>query len=504
MANKDYRFNITAQNKTQQAFNQVNRSLDKTQKSMAFMKKSFVGLLGTAAIANFSRQTLQTADDLAKVSSSIGVGAEFLQRFQFAAEQSGVAAENFDKSLRFFSKSMGEAAMGTGLGLDAIQQLGVSLRDTEGNTKSIDDLFIEMMHTLDGFENATDKAGIATKLFGRAGIPMVNMLRDGHDAMLDLASVAPGVLTDEDTKRAEEFNDAMNVLARTLRGPVQSAIINTVDGGRKMFNFFEKLMDDNPNNFQQIFYGDPDNNKPKGKFERDVDNTLKIVDKRVIAFAERIKESLKTPTEKIADFREELEEAVQAGIFDKSKVEAAVAVFSESVTKGVEDTMTVVKQFEDTIEGSLEGAFTDFFDRTSEGFMNMRTLFKSVVDSIIQEVLRLAVIKPIIDMIMGSGPMTALSTIFGQASGGPVTGGRTYMVGERGPELFTAPGNGNIVPNNKLAMAGGGTTNVNITYDIKAFDSKDATAAIAEQAPTIVGIVEQSFNKRGRRGPLGV
>ena len=33
--------------------------------------------------------------------------------------------------------------------------------------------------------------------------------------------------------------------------------------------------------------------------------------------------------------------------------------------------------------------------------------------------------------------------------------------------------------------------------------SKDATAAIAEQAPTIVGIVEQSFNKRGRRGPLG-
>jgi phage-related minor tail protein len=100
--------------------------------------------------------------------------------------------------------------------------------------------------------------------------------------------------------------------------------------------------------------------------------------------------------------------------------------------------------------------------------------------------------------------MTALSTIFGQASGGPVTGGRTYMVGERGPELFTAPGNGNIVPNNKLAMAGGGTTNVNITYDIKAFDSKDATAAIAEQAPTIVGIVEQSFNKRGRRGPLGV
>ena len=499
MASKDYRFNITAQNKTQQAFSQVNRSLDKTSKSMAFMKKSFVGLIGTAAIASFGRQTLQTADDLAKVSSSIGVSAEFLQRFQFAAEQSGVAAEGFDKSLRFFSKTMGEATMGLGLGLDAIQQLGVSLKDTEGNTKSIDALFIEMMHTLDGVENATEKAGLATKLFGRAGIPMVNMLRDGHQAMLDLAEVAPGVLTDEDTKRAEEFNDAMNVLARTVRGPVQSAIISLVNLPSTIKETLTDVFFDNdafnPQQLEQFF----------GRVNAGVTKTneeLKIVDKRVIAFAERINESLKTPTEKIADFREELEEAVQAGIFDKSKVEAAVAVFSESVTKGVEDTMTVVKQFEDTIEGSLEGAFTDFFDRTSEGFMNMNTLFKTVIDSIIQEVLRLAVIKPIVDYIMG-GPVATISSIFGKASGGPVTGGRTYMVGERGPELFTAPGNGNIVPNNKMGMAGGGTTNVNITYDIKAFDSKDATAAIAEQAPTIVGIVEQSFNKRGRRGPLG-
>jgi len=499
MAKKDYRFDITAQNKTQQAFNQVNRSLDKTSKSMAFMKKSFVGLLGTAALLSVSRQALQTADDLAKVSSSIGVGAEFLQRFQFAAEQSGVSAEGFDKSLRFFSKTMGEATMGLGLGLDAVDQLGVSLKDAQGETKSIDDLFIEFMHALSGVENATEKAGLATKLFGRAGIPMVNMIRDGTDAMLDLAAVAPGVLTDEDTKRAEEFNDAMNVINRTIRGFVYPIIIAVADQIKVVTDAFR--------NFKKVanFFGadlkiEETITKPLSEAAKE----LSTYDKRLQSFAEQVKDSLKTPTEKIAEFREAVEELVREDLFDKNKVDAAVAVFSESVTKGVEDTMTVVKQFEDTIEGSLEGAFTDFFDKTSEGFMNMRTLFKSVVDSIIQEVLRLAVIKPIIDMIMGSGPMTALSTIFGQASGGPVTGGRTYMVGERGPELFTAPGNGNIVPNNKLAMAGGGTTNVNITYDIKAFDSKDATAAIAEQAPTIVGIVEQSFNKRGRRGPLGV
>ena len=42
-----------------------------------------------------------------------------------------------------------------------------------------------------------------------------------------------------------------------------------------------------------------------------------------------------------------------------------------------------------------------------------------------------------------------------RAMGGPVSAGSTYLVGERGPELFTPSGGGNIVPNHRL---GGGTT----------------------------------------------
>ena len=128
---------------------------------------------------------------------------------------------------------------------------------------------------------------------------------------------------------------------------------------------------------------------------------------------------------------------------------------------------------------------------------------KSVVDEIIKEVLRLAVIKPIVDMIMGSGPMKALSSIFGErATGGPVSAGNPYIVGEKGPELFVPGSSGGIVPNNQLATAGAGT-NVNVTFDIKSWDSRDTLQAISQQAPAIVGIVEQSFRKRGRRGPLG-
>jgi len=50
----------------------------------------------------------------------------------------------------------------------------------------------------------------------------------------------------------------------------------------------------------------------------------------------------------------------------------------------------------------------------------------------------------------------------GRAFGGPVIGGRPYIVGERGPEMFVPSGSGKIVPNNK--MNGGGTV-VNVVVN---------------------------------------
>jgi hypothetical protein len=47
----------------------------------------------------------------------------------------------------------------------------------------------------------------------------------------------------------------------------------------------------------------------------------------------------------------------------------------------------------------------------------------------------------------------------GLAAGGPVTAGRSYIVGERGPELFTPGASGSITPNHALA---GATFNVNV------------------------------------------
>lgn len=50
-----------------------------------------------------------------------------------------------------------------------------------------------------------------------------------------------------------------------------------------------------------------------------------------------------------------------------------------------------------------------------------------------------------------------------RASGGPVNSNRSFLVGEKGPEIFTPNSNGKIIPNNKINGSGG--TNINITVN---------------------------------------
>jgi hypothetical protein len=102
-------------------------------------------------------------------------------------------------------------------------------------------------------------------------------------------------------------------------------------------------------------------------------------------------------------------------------------------------------------------------------------------------------IKAIVNFIKNN-PVTqfiggALETAFGggRANGGPVSRGTSYLVGERGPEIFTPRSNGSIIPNG--AMGGGTVINLNVSGAI----DPEGTAR------TIINVLNNSFY-RGTNG----
>ena len=62
---------------------------------------------------------------------------------------------------------------------------------------------------------------------------------------------------------------------------------------------------------------------------------------------------------------------------------------------------------------------------------------------------------------LGTSIAQALFSAPGRATGGPVSAGRAYRVGERGPELFVPTASG------RIEAAGGGVRNIAITVNVR-------------------------------------
>lgn len=86
-----------------------------------------------------------------------------------------------------------------------------------------------------------------------------------------------------------------------------------------------------------------------------------------------------------------------------------------------------------------------------------------------------------IGMVAASGAIEGMNIAGQRALGGPVSGGASYLVGERGPEIFTPGASGNITPNNAL---GGKSVVINQAFSITGVsaDIMQNTKAIAKQA----------------------
>jgi hypothetical protein len=119
------------------------------------------------------------------------------------------------------------------------------------------------------------------------------------------------------------------------------------------------------------------------------------------------------------------------------------------------------------------------------GFSKLVGFITDVVDGI-KAIINLVKNNPLVKGISG-----VIDRVFGggKASGGAVSSNKSYVVGERGPELFLPNTNGMIVPNNRLGGASGNVYNITVNG---AIDSEGT-------ARTIVDLL----NRSNARGTLG-
>ena len=111
------------------------------------------------------------------------------------------------------------------------------------------------------------------------------------------------------------------------------------------------------------------------------------------------------------------------------------------------------RQISDMIQIEMGNGIKDLI----KGTRTLNDVMRNMLNKMADAFLNLAIFGNI-----GGGSITGglLGSIF-RAEGGPVKAGGSYIVGERGPELFRPSASGNIIPNDAL----GGSTNIVVNVD---------------------------------------
>ena len=234
--------------------------------------------------------------------------------------------------------------------------------------------------------------------------------------------------------------------------------------------------------------------------------------------AERTKRQETLPSE-LQVIRDELEKANQ-DIIDANKIkfegyldpekrgkrQQSLPAELEAIREGLEASRTPLQEYAasvDNLQSSLQNvavsglkSMEDALVGLINGTMNASNAFKSMANSIINDLIRIAVQKSI------TGPIAAsLDTLFsggGKAIGGSVQAGKPYMVGERGAEMFVPNQSGSIIPSNQLS--GGGGTVVNQVINVTTGVQQTVRAEIMTLMPQIANAAKSAVADSKLRG----
>jgi len=148
---------------------------------------------------------------------------------------------------------------------------------------------------------------------------------------------------------------------------------------------------------------------------------------------------------------------------------------------------------------SLEDALVD----VTMGAASAKDAFKNMARSIISDLIRIqiqqSITQPLAQAMSGGNFLQTIgSAIFGgaRANGGSVSAGKSYLVGERGAEMFVPNQSGTIVPNDKM---GGGVV-VNQTINLSAGVSQTVRAEVMGMLPQIQEASKAAVIDARRRG----
>lgn len=213
---------------------------------------------GTAVTA-MTVKAATAADEINTLSKQTGLSTAQIQKFQFASEIIDVPMETLTGSMAKLTRNMAAATNPTKGAGKAFSELGVKVRDSEGNLRSNQAVFNDAILALGKMENATERDALAMQIFGKSAQDLNPLILGGADALKQLGDDADraGLIMSQDAlDNLNGFRDSLDVL-QSSAGAASNVLAGSFAGGmRSSVDIINRLIPQVTGSLAQLFSGE--------------------------------------------------------------------------------------------------------------------------------------------------------------------------------------------------------------------------------------------------------
>lgn len=507
----------------------ANEALDTTDKKGKGVMGTLTSMAGTAVkwgaagaaagaaavggLVAFVNKTSAAADEIDKLSERTGINREELQRWKYAAGQSGADIGKLENGIKTLSASMVNATNGNEAATAAFEKLGISVIDLKNKSQS--EVFDQVIKSLAGMEQGAARNALGNQVLGKSYtelLPLLNQGTDGIDALKNRADELGLVMSEDAVKANVKFGDTFADVKQTVGA--MAAQIGT--GMIPVLMVFLNLILDNMPPIQRVF-----------------STVFGVLGTLVTGFIEGIKFLIEylqvwfaNNQETVNGIKTAFQEFFGTVI---ELVQGFITGFKRFWNAYGEDIKRIIGIILDTVVGTFKGAFnmiqgilkiftgifTGDWNKVWEGVKQTfrgawdgmvsiakgaANLIINALNSMINGLNKIKFEVPSwVPLIGGKGWGFNLSQIPLLAAGGDVRRGGAAIVGEAGPELLELPTGARVTPLSKLPQQP--TTINNISF---ADMMRGAVFHVREEAD-IDKIAQKLYEKQQTKlRPLGV
>jgi hypothetical protein len=428
---------------------------------------TFAVAAGTA-IAGFAVKAIGDFQDLAlnagKFADATGLSVEQASRYIEAAGDIGVPIDKVEGAIGRLNKTIGADP-------DKVRDLGVDLVYLKDGSLDVNETFLNTIQRIKDIKDPAVKAKVAAQLLGKGWQDMAELIELGADDLnASLESVAGSkVISKEDLQNAKDYRDAVDQLKDKFEAVTLEVVKYLVPKLVQVLEIAEKISDTIgliPDPLLHLatggFFASADGQP--GFAQEKVAGLNAEMDKYKQYYRSRI-DAIDGVTGAIEDQGDEVSIADEAwqGLIGTLKLDSAMAD-AKAQLDGLKE--KAVEAFQ-----GADGAVSEY----EQGLIDAKLRILDLAETIALTDSQKNQIRVLVDTGDLERALTLIETIGAggytpelnamrfrgpRALGGPVSPGGSYLVGERGPELFTPSSSGNITPNH--AMGGGANITVNV------------------------------------------